>query len=78
MRDFLTLLAIAACCGAASAGEQSPAQPSPAAPAPAPFSLQAAIAAAQQVSALQQAEIDERVALEDVRQAKAALLPRAR
>lgn len=78
LRDFLTLLAIAACCGAVFAGEQSPAQQSPAPAAPGPLSLQAAITAAQQVSALQQAEIDERVALEDVRQAKAALLPRAR
>jgi len=43
------------------------------------MSLTSALSAAmQQVSALQQAEIDQQIAAEDVRQAEAALLPRAR
>src|SRR3989442_8629658 len=48
-------------------------------PPAAPLSLAAVTnAALQQVSALQQAQIDEAIAAEDLRQAKAALLPRAR
>ena len=44
-----------------------------------PISLASATSTAlQQVSALQQAQIDEQIAAEDLRQAKAALLPRAR
>src|SRR5438445_7263604 len=56
---------------------QAPApQPSP---QTAPMSLPNALSTAmQQVSALQQAEIDQQLAAEDVRQAEAALLPRAR
>jgi outer membrane protein len=47
-------------------------------PAP-PMSLEAATTAAlQQVSAFHQAQIDQRVAAEDLKQAQAALLPRAR
>src|SRR5712692_6763062 len=53
----------------------SPAQPSSAAP----LSLAAATSAAlQQVNALQQAQIEEAIAVEELRQARAALLPRAR
>jgi outer membrane protein TolC len=53
-------------------------QPTPAPPASA-LSLSAATAAAlQQVSAFQQAQIEQAIAAEDVRQAEAALLPRAR
>ncbi|HEX9161964.1 MAG TPA: TolC family protein [Thermoanaerobaculia bacterium] len=49
------------------------------APAVSPMSLSAAQSTAlQQVSAFQQAQIDEAIATEDVRQAEAALLPRAR
>ena len=58
-----------------------PTQPVPAAPLPAsqPLSLTGATTAAmQQVNALQQAQIEEQIAVEDVRQARAALLPRAR
>ncbi len=52
--------------------------PAPAAPTQ-PLSLAAATTTAlQQVSALQQAQIDEAIAAEDVRQAEAALLPRLR
>src|SRR5690348_16231570 len=48
------------------------------APAP-PISISDAISAAMnQVSAPQQAEIEQRIAAEDVRQAEAALLPRGR
>src|SRR2546423_4812185 len=55
-------------CAAAAAQEQPP-----------PLTLAAATdAALRQVSALQQAQIDEQIAIEDVRQARAALLPRAR
>src|SRR4051812_42530739 len=59
-----------------------PAQSTPP-PAPdantAPLSLAAAQATAlQQVSAFQQAQIDEAIAAEDLRQAEAGLLPRAR
>ena len=56
-------------------------QPQPQAqPAPAPpMSLAAAqTTALQQVSAFQQAQIDEAIAAEDLRQAEASLLPRAR
>src|SRR5947207_11600660 len=50
-------------------------QPQPATP----LSLAAATSAAlQQVSAFQQARIDEALAAEDLRQSRAALLPRAR
>src|SRR5437667_10991307 len=56
---------------------QAPA-PQPA-PQKAPMSLPNALSTAmQQVSALQQAEIDQQLAAEDVRQTEAALLPRAR
>ena len=51
----------------------SPAQPTT------PMSLSTALSTAlQQVSALRQAEIDQQIAAEDLLQAKAALLPRAR
>ena len=55
-------------------------QPSaPVTPPPQPLSLAAATTTAlQQVSALQQAQIDEAIAAEDVRSAEAALLPRLR
>src|SRR5689334_15894886 len=56
-------------------------QPQPQAPAtpPPPMSLAAAqTTALQQVSAFQQAQIDEAIAAEDLRQAEASLLPRAR
>ncbi len=59
----------------------TPASPTSASPAPAtaPLSLSAATSTAlQQVSAYQQAQIDEQIAAEDLRQAKAALLPRVR
>lgn len=54
------------------------AQTPPAAPT-SPMSLSTALSTAmQQVSAFRQAEIDEQIAAEDLRQARAALLPRAR
>lgn len=59
-------------------GQQTAGAPAPAA-VPPPISITDAISTAmRQVSALQQAEIDQRIAAEDVRQANAALLPRAR
>ncbi|MGZ4810990.1 MAG: TolC family protein [Thermoanaerobaculia bacterium] len=61
--------------------QMTPATPAPSAVTPAtpPLSLAAATSAAlQQVSAYQQAQIDEQIAAEDVRQAQAALLPRVR
>jgi len=66
------LLAIVLVAGSAVA--QQTVQPAPSAP----LSLDAAIAAAQRVSALQQAQINEQIAAEQLRESKAALLPRAR
>src|ERR1051326_4297887 len=58
-------------CPVVALGQQTAAAP--------PISISDAITAAmQQVSALQQAEIDQQIASEDMRQAEAALLPRAR
>ena len=64
----------------ASLPRSTPAQQSPAPTPPSqPLSLAAATTTAlQQVSALQQAQIDEAIAANDVRQAEAALLPRLR
>ena len=60
-----------------SAGAQTVPAPQPAPPPP--LSLSAATAATlQQVSAYQQSQIDEALAAEDLRQTRAALLPRAR
>ena len=77
---LLAILAIMAL-SVASFGETPPAQ-APPAPAPLPpaiLSLQGALAvASQQVSALQQAQIDEQIAAQDLLQAKAGLLPRVR
>ena len=54
-------------------------QTAPSTPSQSTLSFADALSLArQQVSALQQAEIDQRIAAEDVRQAEAALLPRAR
>src|SRR6202035_4784513 len=72
MRARLVVVFGIALCPVVAHGQQT-------AGAPAPISISDAISAAlKQVSALQQAEIDQRIAAEDVRQAKAALLPRAR
>jgi len=72
MRARLVVVFSIALCPVVAHGQQT-------AGAPAPISISDAISAAlKQVSALQQAEIDQRIAAEDVRQAKAALLPRAR
>lgn len=64
---------------------QAPPSPSPAPPAtppaaePAPMSLGSVTTAAlQQASAFRQAQIDEQIAAEDLKQARAALLPRLR
>lgn len=62
-----------------SGAPPSPNAPSAPTAAPQPLSIAAATSTAlQQVSALQQAQIDEAIAAEDVRQAEAALLPRVR
>ncbi|MDQ6803320.1 MAG: TolC family protein [Acidobacteriota bacterium] len=65
---------------AVSAFGQTLPTPAPQLPQPAsPMSLSTALSTAmQQVSTLRQAEIDEQIAEEDLRQARAALLPRAR
>lgn len=56
-----------------------PTSPAMSGPAASPLSPGGALSAAlQQVSSLQQARIDEAIAAEDLRQARAALLPRAR
>jgi outer membrane protein TolC len=69
---FLFILMVAA-----SAFGQTP--PSPQPQTSPPMSLSTALSTAmQQVSTLRQAEIDQRIAEEDLRQAKAALLPRVR
>jgi len=53
--------------------------PTPSQQPTSPMSLSTALSTAmQQVSTLRQAEIDQQIAEEDVRQAQAALLPRAR
>src|SRR5437773_2197850 len=67
------VFAIAALIAVPTAGQ------APAVPQPPPLSLAGATSQAlQQVNALQQAQIDEAIAAEEVRQAEAALLPRAR
>ena len=72
-RLFCSIAALALLAGAALAQQPAPS------PSSQPMSLAAAqTTALQQVSALQQARIDEAIAAEDVRQAEAALLPRAR
>src|SRR6266851_4738018 len=66
---------------AVSAFAQAPPTPAPIPmqPPTSPMSLSTALSTAmQQVSTLRQAEIDQQIAEEDVRQAQAALLPRAR
>ena len=77
MRYFAALLLIAA-----NALAQAPSAPVPVsapAPAAAPLSLSAATSAAlQQLSQLQQAKIQEELAAEDLKQSRAALLPRLR
>jgi len=78
----LVWLAIVSFFGGSAIAQQPVPMPSPQVPQPpptAPLSLAAVTnVALQQVSALQQAQIDEAIAAEDLRQAKAALLPRAR
>ena len=72
MRARLVVVFGIAICPVVALGQQTAA-------APPPITISDAISAAiKQVSALQQAEIDQRIAAEDVRQAEAALLPRAR
>ncbi len=67
-----------AICPVVALGQQTAVPPPPPAVSP-PISISDAISAAmRQVSALQQAEIDQRIAREDVRQAEAAVLPRVR
>ncbi len=62
----------------ATLAQTTPAPP-PTPPPPAPLSLAAATSTAlQQLSTFRQAEIDEAIAAEDLRQARAALLPRFR
>jgi outer membrane protein TolC len=81
MKRARALLAMTALLGAQIAAAQQPPAPSPqpAAAPTLPLSLSVATSTAlQQVSALQQAQIDEAIAAEDLRQARAALLPRAR
>ncbi|MBV8519966.1 MAG: TolC family protein [Acidobacteria bacterium] len=73
MRNGLALAAMVMAALATTVVAQEPP------PAPAPLSLAAAQSAAlQQVSALRQAELDEATAAEELRQARAALLPRIR
>lgn len=80
MKPELLFLAAFAFANAATA--QEPRVPPPLAatpPSSSPISLSSAQSTAlQQVSALQQALIDEAIAAEDLRQAEASLLPRAR
>lgn len=82
---ILFLLAVSVCTTAGFGQQQSPSPAHPAAPPvqppalAAPMSLSTAISTAmQQVSALQQAEIDQQIAAESLRQAEAAVLPEAR
>jgi outer membrane protein TolC len=74
-----TILAFCALLAAGTAARAQQPQPSQPQTAPAPLTLSAATSSAlQQVSALRQAELDEAIAAEDLRQARTALLPRMR
>jgi len=80
---FWAASALVAGAAAAQPPPQTPSGPPPASaaslPSSPPISLASALSTAlQQVSALQQAQIDEAIAAEDLRQAEASLLPRAR
>ncbi|HEX7419874.1 MAG TPA: TolC family protein [Thermoanaerobaculia bacterium] len=79
-REFCLCAALALAASPTSAQQLSAPSPSlQPAPAPAPISLALAQSTAlRQVSALQQAQIDEAIAAEDLRQAEVSLLPRAR
>src|ERR1700693_1725405 len=76
MKQWFTLtIVLFASLPSSTLAQQAPAPITP----PPPLSLAAATTTAlQQVSALQQAQIDEAIAANDVRQAEAALLPRLR
>jgi outer membrane protein TolC len=84
VRGFVTIGLLAAVSAFAQTPPAQQPQPTPSVQPPGqqttpPMSLSTALStAAQQVSALRQAEIDQQIAAEDLRQAKAGLLPRAR
>jgi outer membrane protein TolC len=81
-RNELVWLAVVSLFGGSAIAQQPapmPSPPAPQSPPAAPLSLAAVTnVALQQVSVLQQAQIDEAIAAQDLRQAKAAFLPRAR
>ncbi|HKO01833.1 MAG TPA: TolC family protein [Thermoanaerobaculia bacterium] len=82
MRSGFVVAVMMACGGAAAQQPAPPAPAPPASPQPQPqqpLSVSAATSSAlQQLSTLQQAQIDEAIAAEDLKQARAALLPRVR